>query len=167
MRFNFNFDNETYLAMLGRWASVSRTLHESERLLEGFLSSDPKDKPEAWEVINNVEELTSLEPAINALHQTVRMEIWKEEVRRGSKFGPLRPDPKRERTNMRREERERTDRIERLAWDIAKMPEQEPPMTLEQACALVRARYSDLDDVDTAETAYALYMAHGLIKPSR
>ena len=68
-----------YLTTLTKWASVSRTLNESTRLLHEYLFSldeDPEFETLISQINSNLEELESMGPALNYLHQLVRNQIW-------------------------------------------------------------------------------------------
>jgi hypothetical protein len=78
---------DSFIPVLGKWASVSRTLSESKRLLNGMddlLTDNEAIRPDNldFEVVNhNMEELEAICMALDALHQSARSEIWEAERR--------------------------------------------------------------------------------------
>lgn len=78
---------DSFIPVLGKWASVSRTLSESRRLLsdlDDLLEDKGITRPENmdFEVVHhNMEELKDLCMALDALHQSARSEIWEAERR--------------------------------------------------------------------------------------
>jgi hypothetical protein len=70
-------EKSSYFAVLNKWASVSRTLNEAQRLLQ-LMEDSGLFGDEADSLARNLDELNDLEPALNWLHQTVRSEIWNE-----------------------------------------------------------------------------------------
>jgi hypothetical protein len=67
---------DVYVQRLARWASLSRTLCEAQRLLEQFI---PEDAALEDEVQACIQELKDITPAIDALHKAVQPIIWKQE----------------------------------------------------------------------------------------
>lgn len=73
---------DMYVEMLAKWASVSRTLKASHRLLHEFLSTvELVSDGTTDEVTTNCDELRDITPALDALHQVVRSALWVERRR--------------------------------------------------------------------------------------
>lgn len=76
--------SENYIEVLSKWASVSRTLGESKKLLEDYydLYNDEwgfsGDKSKQEEINHNIGELEQITPALDHIHNAVRSQIWKQ-----------------------------------------------------------------------------------------
>lgn len=68
------------VAFLSKWASVSRTLNSARVGLDRLLDFVDDSTTSADRVNICLEELEQLEPWLNRLHQTVRNEIWKQQM---------------------------------------------------------------------------------------
>jgi hypothetical protein len=70
---------DQYVKILSKWASVARTLHESERIINECLPPSILSEVKEDQISNNLEELNDIIPALDNLHSTVRSAIWEEE----------------------------------------------------------------------------------------
>ena len=71
----FNLMDDQF-ALLGKWASVSRTLKEAMRIMEE-VNTDSLSKDENECIDACYSELKDIEPALSTLHAQVREVIWK------------------------------------------------------------------------------------------
>ncbi len=71
--------DEPYLDVLRKWASVSRTLNTAKAACE--FANDQDAERFNW----CLKELDIIEPALNALHQIIRNEIWQTDLKNQSK----------------------------------------------------------------------------------
>ena len=75
MKIEIDIDNK-HAHLLGKWASIARTLKESESLLNALAALDiEQDLQER--LFANLEELKLIIQPIDHLHQTARTAIWK------------------------------------------------------------------------------------------
>ncbi len=96
MKLNIEIHNNSDIKLLRKWASVSRTFDEAERLLleysallefinrnvANFItqSSDPvnQDAERYFQIQDCLEELTSLHQPLSNLHYIVRSAMWEQ-----------------------------------------------------------------------------------------
>jgi seryl-tRNA synthetase len=85
---------DNYIELISKWASVSRTLNESKRLV-GTLLDHAKDSPappDIEPVNSNLDELTDIEPFLNHIHQQVRTAIWEIKRRKRLELPEVTPE---------------------------------------------------------------------------
>ena len=83
--------DDAYTRVLGKWASVSRTLNEAARLLEeaetdmtAIADMAPQTREQARERVDALQacvaELRAVGPALNHLHQSARSRLWEQQA---------------------------------------------------------------------------------------
>jgi hypothetical protein len=71
--------SEPYLSVLRKWSSISRTLNAAKIVCDKFTYVENVERSDKETAYWCKHELDIIEPALDALHQIVRNEIWKKD----------------------------------------------------------------------------------------